>query len=397
MGLRSTAEATNSNGPSERGVIYGLGRHNLCFVRLGMISSGLWPEIGGVERYVWRLAVELASLGVEVDVLTPGERTEESLVDGVRINSYARPLDRLRDVPPPTLFWGVFRSKFDLVHGHHYHQPHVLAAALRGSCPLVYTTHFHGEGSTRLRSLLHGLYRPLGSSLLCSADVLIVNTPAEARLVSDRFGSQTDDRIIALPPGHEEFPRRPTESLVLCVGRLVATKRVDRFVELCAATSLPSGTRCLIIGDGPERLRLERLARTLDAPVEFTGRVTDATLAELIGRAKILVSFSEQESWGMAVADAAAAGVRVLASDIAAHRFVASLAENSVSVIRSNLFSEWLSVFEESLVGNPPEPVHLPSWRDVAQSHLEIYESLLNGLFVDLAALSPWGDWRQYA
>lgn len=369
-------------------------------LRLALITSGLWPEVGGVERYVWRLAVELVRLGVEVSVLTPGDRTEERVVEGVRIQSHARPIRGVRDIPSPKLLHSVRKGCFDVVHGHHYHQLHVLSALFRASCPLIYTTHFHGVGSTRLRSVLHRLYRPIGGLVLRSADIIVVHTPAEARLVSDYFGLELDDRIIALPPGHAGFSRHPKSNLVLCVGRLVTTKRVDRFVEICASANLPPDTRCLIIGDGPERTRLENLAESLNSPVEFIGQVSDAKLADLVGQAKVVVSFSELESYGMAVADAAAAGIRVLASDIPAHRFIGALAGSAVSFPSPDTPAQWISALEESLTGSStgssPLSAQLPTWRELAIAHLILYRSLLDGLAINQRRLSPWGNWRDH-
>jgi glycosyltransferase involved in cell wall biosynthesis len=73
---------------------------------------------------------------------------------------------------------------------------------------------------------------------------------------------------------------------VIFAGRLSHEKGVDVLVE---AMRHVRGLRCIVAGDGPERPRIEALARSLDLPIEFTGFLTRAQLFPLIGGARALV------------------------------------------------------------------------------------------------------------
>jgi phosphatidylinositol alpha-1,6-mannosyltransferase len=73
-------------------------------------------------------------------------------------------------------------------------------------------------------------------------------------------------------------------------------------------------------GAGRDRSRLERLARRLDAPVTFLGRVPDERLSEWLGASDLMVMDCrsrwlglEQEGFGIVFVEAAASGVAQVA------------------------------------------------------------------------------------
>jgi len=94
------------------------------------------------------------------------------------------------------------------------------------------------------------------------------------------------------------------EDYFLIVSRLVPYKRVELAVEAFSRLGLP----LKIVGDGPERERLERMA----APnIEFWGYATEKELPDIIARAKALV-FPGEEDFGMVPVEAMAAGRPVI-------------------------------------------------------------------------------------
>ncbi len=102
-------------------------------------------------------------------------------------------------------------------------------------------------------------------------------------------------------------------SYALVVGRLAPEKGVDVAVAACRLAELP----LVVAGDGPEREGLERLAG--DADVRFAGRVEDVELARLRAGARIaLVPSRSAETFGIAAAEAMAAGLPVAGSRVGA-------------------------------------------------------------------------------
>ncbi|MEV6546291.1 glycosyltransferase family 4 protein [Streptomyces sp. NPDC051665] len=124
------------------------------------------------------------------------------------------------------------------------------------------------------------------------------------------------DRIRVVHNGVEEpGPRaeRSVEPLFVAVGRLVEYKRIDLLLRLWERVRPVTGGRLLIVGDGPERERLERLA---GPGVEFTGHVSEARKHELLCAAWLLLHPSALEGWGLVVTEAAARETPAVAFDV---------------------------------------------------------------------------------
>ncbi|MEW2614119.1 glycosyltransferase family 4 protein [Streptomyces sp. NPDC047880] len=124
------------------------------------------------------------------------------------------------------------------------------------------------------------------------------------------------DRIRVVHNGVEEpGPRadRSAEPLFVAVGRLVEYKRVDLLLRLWERVRPVTGGRLVIVGDGPERERLERLA---GPDVEFTGYVTEAEKHRLLCAAWLLLHPSAVEGWGLVVTEAAARETPSVAFDV---------------------------------------------------------------------------------
>ncbi|MEV2212324.1 glycosyltransferase family 4 protein [Streptomyces sp. NPDC050997] len=124
------------------------------------------------------------------------------------------------------------------------------------------------------------------------------------------------DRIRVVHNGVEEpGPRseRSPEPLFVAVGRLVEYKRIDLLLRLWERVRPVTGGRLLIVGDGPERQRLEQLA---GPGVEFTGHVSEAEKHRLLCAAWLLLHPSAVEGWGLVVTEAAARQTPSIAFDV---------------------------------------------------------------------------------
>ena len=98
--------------------------------------------------------------------------------------------------------------------------------------------------------------------------------------------------------------------LYVCAGRLVASKRVDRVIDYVAGYR--AGQPILIvIGDGPERARLERLAQRWSLDVRFLGNTPRRETLTWIGAADELVHASIAEGASTVVREAAHLGVKI--------------------------------------------------------------------------------------
>ncbi|MFI9403817.1 glycosyltransferase [Nocardia sp. NPDC052316] len=165
----------------------------------------------------------------------------------------------------------------------------------------------------------------LANRRLCVRAEKVVVTSSFATAEFARIGATNVRRV---PLGVDLTTFRPTEKpwaagdpvrLVL-VSRLSKEKRAERAIE-AVRVLVESGLHCelAVIGDGPLRPRLERLA--LGLPVVFHGHLTDrATMATMVANADIAVFPSPAETFGLAVLESLACGTPVVVPDAGAAR-----------------------------------------------------------------------------
>jgi glycogen(starch) synthase len=131
---------------------------------------------------------------------------------------------------------------------------------------------------------------------------------------------------VAIPHGIEtmshdfESPHSSGPPLIIFQGRLVTTKGLPVLLE--AASILRSENRAfelMVIGDGPERLAIEELAKKLQLSscVRFVGRIATADIDSTLVKASIVVVPSlGGEVFGLVLAENMSRGLPVVASNI---------------------------------------------------------------------------------
>ncbi|MFJ8750116.1 glycosyltransferase [Streptomyces sp. NPDC102441] len=284
--------------------------------------------VGGAEQ---QLRLLLRHLPVHCDVVTltnPGAVAEGLRADGVRVRDLR--MRSNRDLGAvPRLARLIRRGSYDLVHTHLYRACVYgrIAARLAGTT-VVSTEHSLGRAEIEGRPLTRStreLY--LRTERLGAATVAVSDTVA-GRL---RDWGVPAARIHTVPNGidvaafrFDGARRLATRALlglpdgafvVGGVGRLVPGKRFDLLVRAVAA--LP-GAWLVLAGDGPEAGALRSLAGRLGVSgrVRFLGECGAAGAAPgvpaVLSALDMFVSASREESFGLAVVEALAAGLPVV-------------------------------------------------------------------------------------
>ncbi len=123
---------------------------------------------------------------------------------------------------------------------------------------------------------------------------------ATSRNVAQRIERSTGLAAEVMPHPPQELAYRCDEygDFVLSVGRLDRAKRNDLLLE---AAALDPSLRVVVSGEGPDRQRLESLARErgLNGRAEFTGRVDEDELASLYARCLAVYYAPVDEDFGM--------------------------------------------------------------------------------------------------
>ena len=282
-------------------------------MRVALLTFDFPPDVGGVQRYLYEVARRLAR-NHSVTVLTPvtGPTQEAGLRRIVLPTS--RPdawMSALRAFAPERVVVG---------HAH----PRLLLLALlvaRGRF-LVIT---HGNDFLAAQTRWH---RPLFNALLARASHIITNAEGNAA----RLRALGLPRVTVVPPGTDptRFTPPPSPPLppwtLLSVARLVPRKGIDTVVRaLPRLRARFPGLRYHIVGDGPERPRLQALVvqHGLEGQVKFHGRVADEALPDLYRAAHVFVLPTREEAegasvegFGIAYLEAAATALPIVASTV---------------------------------------------------------------------------------
>ncbi len=140
-----------------------------------------------------------------------------------------------------------------------------------------------------------------------AVDAVAANSAYIARRIRRAWGREST--VVHPPVAVDEFILgEDKEPFYLAASRLVTYKHVPLVVEAFAA--MP-GRRLVVVGDGPERPRIEAIARR-HPNIEYLGRVDPARLKDLLRRARALV-FAAEEDFGILPVEALASGTPVIA------------------------------------------------------------------------------------
>ena len=264
--------------------------------------------IGGSERHLLTLLPALAERGVNVSFLGLDDqsRAPDPFYDALDV-PYAR-LPAPRDVDP-MLALRVRRAvrRADIVHTH-----------------LVHADVYGALGARRLVSTKHnddpfraGPFRFAERALARRAQRVIAITESLARFQVERVGLP-HEKVEVIHYGLDDLPHAwgenppdpvPAEARVLlCVCRIEPQKGVD--VAIRALADIPDA-HLVVLGEGPQRPELERLA---GERVHMPGRVPD--VAAWLQRADVLVHPVRWEGFGLAVLEAMLASLPVVATRV---------------------------------------------------------------------------------
>lgn len=306
-------------------------------MRIALVSRRYPPLIGGAERVLSYLGPALAAEGHEVTVLTsrvdpaapavevgavagPGsfrvERLATSRLRFVGTTLYARNLARWFARHPVDLAY-VSMLKHDAYA--------VLGAARRRGFPVV----LRPEGAGRTGDIAWQSWGRFGRAIArrCRrADAVVAISPAvRAELIADGYDPRKIHDLpngVPIPPVAWSPPAGLGDGLrAAYVGRLSPEKGADLLVAAWPAVrdAVP-GARLTLIGDGPERPRLEGMIADLGlgAVATLLGPLADPSVE--LRRSSLFVLPSREEGMSIALLEAMALGIPLVASAIPGNR-----------------------------------------------------------------------------
>lgn len=313
-------------------------------MKILVISGTFHPEAGGPPTYLYHLLPELVRRGHIVSVVTYGD-VETGYTYPYRVTRVSR-----RQSIPRRL-WHITRQivqqgqEADVLFVSDYGLPAALANVwLRKPVVLKIVTDFAWEFSVRhgwvatdtlmddfqtgnygwrvaLLKAMQRFYARVARRVIVPSDYIrsIVTgwgiAPERVRVI---YNAPRLDSYTSLPDKNTlRVELKLDAPTIVCVARLTAWKGIDGVIRaLPAVRQAIADARLVIIGDGPQRSRLEKLTQASPArdDIHFTGQLPHAEAARYLKAADVFALFSTYEGLPHTVLEAFAAGTPVVAS-----------------------------------------------------------------------------------
>jgi glycosyltransferase involved in cell wall biosynthesis len=261
-------------------------------VRIAVCAPQVPFTRGGAEIFADKLVDELRARGHETDLVT----LPFKWYPGARVLTQAF-LWRLLDLEESDgrLIDLVVATKFPSYAVRHPNKVVWLLHQFRQAYELDGTDLAQFGPSAEDRALRRAVHR-LDRVALTEARAVF----ATSRNVAERLHRYLglDAEILPHPPQELDYRCERYDRFVLSVNRLDRAKRIDLLLD---AAAREPGLEVVVAGEGPDRERLEELARRhgLDGRARFVGRVGDEELASLYARCLAVFYAPVDEDFGM--------------------------------------------------------------------------------------------------
>jgi len=294
--------------------------------RLRVLQIGKYypPHMGGMETHLRFLCRELQRcVGVEAIVANDGWRSQEGLVDGVKVTRVGT-LFNLASAPVcPGMVRKIRETTADLVHLHLPNPAAVLAyLASRHKGRLVVTYH----SDIVRQKALGKVFQPILGRAMDRCSAVITSSPSYIETSPVLTAYRERCRVIPYGIPIEQYHRYDAEAvakirgqfgprIVLSVGRLIYYKGFEYLIRAMAKVQ----GRLLIVGDGPLRSGLEGAAqaRGVRDRVFFLGEIQDVVPYYHAADVFVLPSIARSEAFGIVQLEAMACGKPVVNTRLA--------------------------------------------------------------------------------
>jgi N-acetyl-alpha-D-glucosaminyl L-malate synthase BshA len=300
------------------------------------IGISCYPVYGGSGVVATELGLQLALRGHEVHFITYAMPFRlSSFVQNVYYHEVEVPTYPLFEHPPYSLALTVSmhnvaeRYNLDLIHAH-YAVPHAtsawMAKEMTANQQLCVVTTLHGTDITLIGQ--DPSYQSITAFSIQKSDGLTAVSEYLRQETVDHFDIQAE-RIEVIPnfvdlneykrdvhPCHRARLSKQGEKIIMHISNFRPVKRVDDAVRAFAKINREVAARLVLIGDGPERGRVQQTAEDegVGDRVTFLGK--QESVAEILACADLFILPSATESFGLVALEAMSCGVPVIATRV---------------------------------------------------------------------------------
>ena len=299
------------------------------------IGISCYPTFGGSGVVATELAMALAHGGDEVHVISYAFPSRLELVDSqLFYHEVVVPHYPLFDYPPYSLALATKivevarHQKLDLIHVH-YAVPNAVSAVLAKQIlapqELKVVTTLHGTDITLVGN--DPYYLETTRFGIVRSDTVTAVSEDLRRTTLEQLGIDTEIHVVPNFIEPERFDRaakgpgarrwaQEGERVLLHVSNFRPVKRVLDVVKVFEKVLAEMPARLLLVGDGPERSKIERYCREAGtcSHVTFIGNIP--AVEEVLAGADLFLLPSTTESFGLAALEALASEVPVIATRV---------------------------------------------------------------------------------
>jgi len=335
--------------------------------------------VGGMERYVWELSHELASLGHQVHVLCEVNLCTEPL-DGVNVHELgavrAKPrwLAHIRFSRSVHTWIEQYATPEMIVHSHERTQDH-------------YITTFHGPPFAQVRDLPFWKRFSLRSKMnlwleereLCGAQVqIIVPNSMKISAQLEHYYPTIKQRLTSpILPGVTSGPKRPQRSVspdagvIGFIGKEWKRKGLEKAIQAVEKLAKARPKIHFLVA-GAAKNDIQHLFKNSTFKYSLLGEVN---ANELYPQLDVLLHPANNEPYGMVITEALSAGVPVVISDVCgAASEVSPEQGNSLSLVSP--IETWADKLQQWLDKPSLHIQYQHSWRDTAIAYIELYQKV---------------------
>ncbi|MFH1663563.1 MAG: glycosyltransferase family 4 protein [archaeon] len=294
------------------------------------VSHHFFPCIGGTEKFILDLCIELKKNKIEPKVVclnkcpaSEKKLREKETVKGIKVTRIPFTDLKLYKIAPKV---NEYLKDSDLIHVHGigFFSDFILAKQTEHKKPVIISTHggiFHTNKKSLLKKFYHNFWLKHQLKKACRIIADSSNDFEQFKKISEKtvFVQNAVDTKKFSFKGKKDF------SKCVFVGRLSKNKRIDLLIERFAEIhkEFPEKTLEIIGGDfdNIEKKLKEKVEELgLEKKVFFRGKLNEKELIKKVKQAGFYFSASEYEGFGIAVIEAMAAGTIPVLNDIQAFR-----------------------------------------------------------------------------
>lgn len=279
------------------------------------------PKPGGAERSIFEIGTRLVKKGHEITLLSSGWKgsTNYDNINGIRIKRFFTPFGPHFALPVILL-----KSNYDIIINDLGHAIPWFSSTILAKHNIAFFHHLHSRS-------LPGQVNFFLSKFITALEKIYFIIYRSAIFITESNTSKNDleslniesNKIVKIPPGVDRSMFHPgckTEyPSIIYFGGMRKYKRPEECLYMLKnILDQRNDIKLYVVGSGPEEEEVKKMTKNLgiDKYVQFMGKISTESLANLVSSCWVNVHTSITEGWGFSILEASSAGTPTVAYSV---------------------------------------------------------------------------------